>query len=499
MRTKKTFLNLLTDVIPLILVSFLGIFKLKLFIQVLGDETLGLYQLFTQIMIYIAIVDGGISNALLYSLYKPNTKNDQKGLNKLLSAGAKCFSLIGTVVFFLAFLVSFFIPFFIKDNQFPHLYVSMTFLLFSLSNVSSYFFVPYQTLLEVKEKKYLSNLSLQIGQITQSILEIIMLILGVPFTIILLMHSLVKLVANFVIMIIAKKLHPEINYYEKEKDYSFTKQLKDLIFHKINGLVGSNIDVLIITNVIGLKGVAIYSTYHYIINMLKEIFNKFSSSMIAIIGNKIESEKQDIYQLFKEIKSLMFYLATIICTPLLFAINPFINIWYEGSIQTNFIIALSFVLTLFIHIVVISITVFINAKGLFKETKICAITDTIVNLILSLILCYFIKIPGVLIATFIAIFIAEYCMKTNIIYKEIFKKPTYLFHVENIKYFIVLILDVLGSYFIIQNIAINNILMWFLVFLIFTILNAFIILGIYKIMNEVKFLKRIKELKKGSK
>lgn len=74
---------------------------------------------------------------------------------------------------------------------------------------------------------------------------------------------------------------------EKERDYSFLKQLKDLIFHKINGLIGSNIDVLIITYMLGLKAVAIYSTYNYIINMLKEILNKLSTSMLAIIGNKL--------------------------------------------------------------------------------------------------------------------------------------------------------------------------------------------------------------------
>ena len=73
MKTKKTLLNFFSDIIPLAIISILGIFKLKIFIQVLGDETLGLYQLFTQIMVYVALVDGGLSSALLYSLYKPNS------------------------------------------------------------------------------------------------------------------------------------------------------------------------------------------------------------------------------------------------------------------------------------------------------------------------------------------------------------------------------------------------------------------------------------------
>ena len=65
MKTKKTFLNLISEVIPMIIVSFLGIFKLKIFIQVLGNETLGLYQLFSQIMVYVAIVDGGLGSAVV--------------------------------------------------------------------------------------------------------------------------------------------------------------------------------------------------------------------------------------------------------------------------------------------------------------------------------------------------------------------------------------------------------------------------------------------------
>ena len=496
MRTKKTFINLLTDVIPLLLISILGIFKLKLFIQILGDETLGLYQLFTQIMIYVAIVDGGIGSALLYSLYKPNSNKDNKKISSILAAGKRCFSLIGATVFSLAFLVSFLVPFFIKDSSFTNSYITLTFLLFSLSNVVSYFFVPYQTLLEVKEKKYISNLVIQSGQILQSILEITLLLLNVSFIKILIMHSILKLISNTLIMIISKKMYPEIEYNKKEKDYSFTKQLKDLIFHKINGLVGSNIDVLLITYMLGLKAVAIYSAYNYIINMLKEILNKLSSSMLAILGNKLVTSENESYSLFKEIKSMMFYLATIITTPLLYAINPFIDIWYEGSIKTDFLIALGFTLIMFTHVVKISINVFVNAKGLFKETKKCAITDTIINLTLSIILAYFLKIPGVILATAISVFIAEYCMKTSVIYKEIFNRKVSSFHLENMKFIFIFILDLIVGYLITSRFNFTNIFIWFIFFVIFTLINAGIIFFIYKVLGETKFINRVKQLKR---
>ena len=74
MKTKRTALNMVTDVIPLLIVSLLGIFKVKLFIEYLGNETMGLYNLFNNIMIYVSLVDGGLASAVLYSLYKPNAK-----------------------------------------------------------------------------------------------------------------------------------------------------------------------------------------------------------------------------------------------------------------------------------------------------------------------------------------------------------------------------------------------------------------------------------------
>lgn len=169
MKTKRAILNFITDVVPLIIISILGIFKLKYFIMILGDETLGLYQLFTQIMIYVALVDGGLSSAVLFALYKPNTDNDTRTMNRILAGAKRTFSLIGIIVFAIAAIVACIIPFFIEDHSFSYMYIVFTFILFSLSNVISYFFVPYQCLIEVKEKKYIANLALQIGQIIQKL------------------------------------------------------------------------------------------------------------------------------------------------------------------------------------------------------------------------------------------------------------------------------------------------------------------------------------------
>ncbi|MBO5096618.1 MAG: hypothetical protein J6B98_07065 [Bacilli bacterium] len=497
MKTKKSLLNFLTDVIPLLIVSFLGIFKLKFFVQYLGDDTLGLYQLFSQIMVYISLVDGGLTSAVLYSLYKPNKNKDEKSISKIIAASKKTFSLIGALVFFLAFIVSFFAHYFIKDCTFSANYVGLTFILFSISNVINYFFVPYQVLLEVKEKKYITNLCVQIGQIILSVTEIIMLINGVNFISILLMHSIVKLIANIIQAIICHKVIKDIDYKEKEKDYSFTNQIKDLLVHKINGLIGSNIDVVIISSFMGLSWVAIYSVYYYIYNMIKTIIGKISGSIIAIVGNQSVNNNKRSYEIYKELNSFLFFVGISICVPLYLAINYFINIWYENAISTTNFIAICFSILLFVFTIKLPTTTYITSNGLFKETKKCATIDMLTNLILSLILVNFFGIPGVLLATIFSMFVSEYIYKTIILYKNVFKRDYMKYFVYNLKFFGVFVIDLIVGILIINQISIDSIITWFGIFIIYTTLNSLIILLVFNILKEAEFINRLKRLIKG--
>lgn len=494
MRTKRAFLNLLTDVVPLILVSIIGIFKLKVFIQVLGDETLGLYQLFSQIMIYVALVDGGLATAVLYSLYKPNSANDKIGVSNILSAAHKTFSKIGIIVFAIAAVVSFFVPFLIKDSSFDYSYIIMTFMLFSLSSVINYFFVPYSSLLEVREKKYIVNLTNSIGQIVKGLLEIALVLSGFSFPVVLVMYSLIALLSSLFTMVLCKKYCPEYSFKSKTPDYGFTKQLGPLVFHKINGLVGSNIDVLIISKFLGLKMVAIYSTYNYIINMIKQILGKITASLMAILGNYMAAGMKNLKELYKEFNSLLFYIATVICVPLLFAINDFIDIWYENEIVTSLMLAAAFTATLYVFIIKSASVMFVQSAGLFKETQYCALTDTIINLSLSIILVNIVGMSGVLIATAISVFIAEYILKTIVLHKTVFKESSIRYHLGNIKFFVVTALDIAIGYFVFNYINISSLGMWFLVFGIYAVLNALMILAIYWLLRETVFISRIKSI-----
>ena len=491
MKTKKVLLNLITDIFPMLIISLIGIFKFKLFVQILGVETQGMYQTFNQIMFYISIVDGGLGSAVLYALYNPITSGKTEEVNEILSGAMTLFSKIGLLVYGLAFAFSFFVPFIIKDNPFEYGFVVLTFLLFALGSVIGYFFVPHQSLLEAKECRYVYNVVFQIGQVIQGLLEIIFLLIGIKLTGILLMIAVVKLTSYVILSVYSHKKFPEYNYNGKKKNMTFSKQIKHLMFHKINGLVGSNIDVIIITSLLGLRETGIYSAYSYIITMIKQIVEKIYSSVLAILGNLLGADMEKAFCLFKELNSLLFFISNVLCVPLILAIDDFIRIWYEGEIPTDHLVAIAFVGLLMLAIIKIDTTVFVNAGGLFKETKICALVDTVVNFIMSISLVFVFGMSGVLFATCISVFIAEYIMKTIVIHKYIFKTSSAWFFIKNIKFFVLMGVDWYIGAMITKSIHFNNLFCWFLFYTLFTVINSVIILVLYHFMKEDEFIKRV--------
>ena len=263
------------------------------------------------------------------------------------------------------------------------------------------------------------------------------------------------------------------------------------MFHKINGLVGSNIDVIIITSLLGLRETGIYSAYSYIITMIKQIVEKIYSSVLAILGNLLSADMEKAFRLFKELNALLFFISNILCVPLILAIDDFIRIWYEGEIPTDHLVAIAFVGILLLAIIKIDTTVFVNAGGLFKETKICALVDTIVNFVLSISLVFVFGMSGVLFATCISVFIAEYIMKTIVIHKYIFHTSSSWYFIKNIKFFVLLGVDWYIGSRVTANLRFDNLFYWFLFYAVFTVVNSAIILLFYHILKEDEFMKRV--------
>lgn len=496
MRTKKTAKNLVISIVLTTIVALIGLVKIKFFLSYLGDEGTGIYQLFSQIMSYISLVDAGLTSSLLYSLYKPVSDNNVKKINSILKGGRNFYNKIAFIIIVIGILLSIKIDFFLSDFSMPLFYIQICFILFIISNAINYFVTSQKVILEARQNLYKVHTVVYSTIILKGLLEIVLLRLNLKLLSLMILAVVIGIVQNLIIMYVCKKDYKEFTYKNVEPNDEFKKESKNLIVQKFANVIFNNIDVVLISKFISSASVVIYTSYSYIINSLQTIIRKVGSASLASVGNLIVTEDKKARNVFYEYNSMCFYLANIICVPLLIVITPFVSIFYGNSYILPYLGSFCIVLILYFKIIEIPLEVYTTALGYFGKIKKCIIFQSIVNLSLSIILLFKLGISGVLLATVISYVVGEFAIYPSILNKNYFKNNKIKYYSKLIKLSVVSIFSYLILFLITKEIEVTNLFQWLLLGIGSFAVNFIIITVYYKIFNETQFFSRFKNLVK---
>lgn len=496
MRTKNTIINFLTDAIPQIIILIIGFVKIKFFIKILGNNQVGLYQLYGQIMAYLVLIEGGVGSAILFRLYKPIKDKDNEKISSIMSASSVIFKVIGTLIIIVGVILSFFVHFFVKDTgEFSNGYMQITFIIYLLSQAFFYFTIPYRTMFEAEQKRYIPNIIFQTTTIIKGILELVIVLLGHGLIEILISLTICTLIANVIMVIVFKQYYKNRINMKAKKDFSMLKDVKDLSVNTLGNLLTNNIDVLIISKFIGLPFVVIYTTYNYFVEALKQFVDKISGATMAGIGDLILESKEKAEKVFDEFNQMVSYIGSILCAPLFIIVNQFIDIWYEGDVQTSLILAALFTIILYYQVIRIPLKVYTLSSGKFKEVKYFVILEIVINVVLSLILAHVMGIPGVLIATVISLFVADFTTKPVVIYKKILESSCMKYYIKSIINMIFVAVSLFIYYLVFPKVY-SNIVTCLAFGVLVGVIHVIVTTIYYKVTNQLDFFERIPLLNK---
>lgn len=493
-KTQVVFLNLITDIVPKILVCILGIVKIKLFLNALGQEQLGMYQLYGQILSYLILAEGGVGTAILYRLFKLVEEKDNKKINNFMASAKVIFRSVTIIMLIIGTIITFFIPLFVKEYETTTIFLCSTFFLYMVSEVITYITIPEKSRFDAEQKRYIPNVIAQTAQLIRMILEIVAILLTRNLYIIIGVVLLVNLATCIVNKIIYKKYFGTISYRDK-KDLSVIKDCKHLTVNTVANLISSNIDIILISKFIGLSDVVIYSAYNYIVDNIRKILESLMGATMSSVANIVLKSKTKAYEIFSEYTALCYWVATILCIPIFVSINSFIRIWYEGDIFTSFGLALLFSVILFFNIVKLPTRTFTFAAGKFQLIKKYVIFEIIMNLGLSILLVNKIGMYGVLVATILSYIVCDFIPKTIIVLKEITTGDKKRVFLDQLVFMGVALLEgvVVTTTFLYQP---DNIILWALysggIFITVLILTT----AFYALTKKIDFKERLKILRK---
>lgn len=499
MRTKESVKNAISNVVFGLIIGVIGFVKVKVFVNGLSDDIYSLNQLFYQIFSYITIADIGFGLLINKQLYSAFAKGDKEKVNKIYSTSKKFYCIIGLIMIIVTLVLSFFIDNFTKANV-SHFYIQIIFIIFIFRNIVDYFFVSPRYVLEADQKSYKVNYLVKSIKIIESIIEIMLVLLGVDYIIVIIPGIFITILMDLYINRKIYKIYPWLKN-NKTFDKKYLAGTKDIIWRKIAGLLNSNTDIILISTFINPISVIVYTSYSYITKFITDTIYMITVSITPGFANVLYKEdKKKIYSVFTELNILFLFIGAFVAIMLYGFLNSLIMFWVGDKYLVNNNVLFLFCFIAFQVISEKPIAIFINSKGLFKETKIAVIVESVLNLIISLVLIKIIGLPGVLIGTIVSKILTTFIQNVRYIYLNNFNIPSYnYFILYSIVVFIILIFVFI---FNIIKLNITNIFIWImfiifisvivivLLFIIFYVLfNSFRLLldrGIYLLKNRIK-------------
>lgn len=493
MREKNSIMNIISNLIVIILQIVLVFVVRYVFVRVLNEQYLGIQGLFTNIISMLSLAELGIGTAISFILYKPLADKDNNKISVIVTFLRKIYITIGIIVIVAGCCIIPFLKHIVTGYTMGNL--TLIFIMYFSTLAIEYFLVYPETLLNADQKHYKISFILIGYTLITNVLQIIALLVTKNFLIYILSDVIMKVIKFIAINIYVKKSYPKVNFYskdnlEKEEKNKFTKNVKSLFLYKIGDYLINGTDNIIISKIIDISTVGLYSNYLSTIVIFKNIINNIISGITASFGNLIVKENEETQKNVFDIMNFITYLfcGFVFCC-LIFLFNDFIKIFYGE----HYVIGMAEIIIICINFYIASMLLPLesvkSAAGLYYEDRYVTIIQAIINVIISIVLGYKYGLIGVLIGTLVSYILTTAWERPIIIYKRVFKSNFLNYFKKYIIQIMIIIFNIAIDIFLINKIflevsILNFILKGITIFIVFALTN----IVIYKNSKEFKYI-----------
>lgn len=445
-RISNSIKNSITSTICYVVSILIGFISQALFIKILGIEYLGLNGLFSNILTVLNIFELGIGSAIVYNLYKPIAENKIEEIKSLMYFYKKAYGIIAMLILVFGILILPFLDKFVGEITID-VNIYIIFILFLFQTVSSYLLSYKRSILYANQKNYVINLVHLCYLVIVNITKLLFLFITKNYYIYLITEIIGQLLENIIISNLANYIYPfladgNVKQLSKNIEKDIIKKVKALFFHKIGAVVIGGTDNIIISSFFGVATVGLYSSYSMIISPVNNLFSQVITSSTASIGNLLVTEsKEKIYEVFKKIRFLNFWVACFSAVSILVIIQPFITLWIGKNYLLNIFVVFIIVLNFFQTMMRNCYSAYKDSAGIWVEDKYVPLVESALNIIFSIMFLKRFGLAGVFMGT-IASSLALWCYSyPKFVYKKLFDR-SYIDYVKETMGYLLLFISI---------------------------------------------------------
>lgn len=460
-RTKNSLRNIFWGILNKLVMLLFPFLLRTILIRSLGVDFLGLNSLFTSILTVLNLAELGFSSAIVFNMYKPIAENDTDTICALMLYYRKAYRVIGVVVIATGGVLIPVLPHLIKGGYPQSINVSLLYVLFLVNASVSYFLFAYKNciLTAYQREDVISKINI-ILKIFMYLMQMLALLVFHSYYLYVIVMIICTIVTDMVTAYCSGRIYPQYKCKGKiseEKRKDIKKNIQGLMIGKICMVSRNSFDSVFLSLFLGLKTVAIYGNYYYIMNSISGMLIILMTSLSAGIGNSIATET--VEKNYHDMNKFVFIYAWISgwCGVCLFCMfQPFMKIWM-GEDMLFPIIDVILICVYFYSLTMGDVrSQYSSAAGLFWENRKYVIGETIANLVLNFILGKYFGVHGIIAATIISILCINFLWGTKILFIHYFKEYNVVrFYKNHLKYFFVTICTACITYLLTSVILID--------------------------------------------
>lgn len=410
-------------------------------LYILGTEYLGLSGLFSSLLSFLSLAELGVSNALVFSMYKPIAEEDETTVCALLALYRKLYRMIGIVILAAGLACVPFLRYFIKGDVPADMNLYVLYGLYLGNTVCSYFLFAYRgSLLTAHQRLDVTNVIDSAVSAATWGLQILLLILFRNYYLYVIFMPLSNIAGNVIRLWYTKKHYPQ--YVPKGKvdaalEASIFKKIKALMGAKISTTVLHSSDNLVISAFLGLTMVTIYGNYFFLMNSIGGILGVIFTAVSAGIGNSLITEtKEKNYRDFQKFVFLNNWIVGWCAVCFVCLYQPFMKLWVGEGLLLPFSVVVLIVIYFVLYQGRKVVATYKDAAGLWWEDRFRPFVMAATNLISNLILVQFIGIWGIIISTVLSLCVSV-PWETATVYRHVFQRSPKEYFLSLVQFFAV--------------------------------------------------------------
>ena len=445
-RTENSMKNMVTGLFGQMVTLILQFIYRTIFIQLLGVSYLSINGLFTNILSIFSFAELGIGQAIVFSLYKPIRNNDINKIQALKELYKKTYTMIGLTIFGLGIVFIPFLPALLagEAGNVDHLY--LIYLLFVLDSGVTYFFSYRQSFLSACQKQYVLNVTNMALSILREGMRIVLIVTVRMYIPVLIFNVLFNVFQNAWLSWRIEKMYPFLKdtnnaSLTKDEKKSIFKNVRALIIYKIGTLSLNSTDNIIITAVVGLNWVGLYSNYQVLVTSVSAFISILFSSLTASIGNlNAGDDMAQKKKIFNVTNLATFWMYSISSVCFLVALTPTITMWIGEKWTLDFATVVVICLNTYVAGMLYAPFNYRQTMGLFVHGKWRPVISAVINIVVSIILGYAWGLKGVLAGTIISRLTTNVWYDPYIVYKKGFKQSSVEYFIHYGTYLVLLVI-----------------------------------------------------------